>query len=390
MTPPRTSATSAAAAGAAALAGVLASAAAPTPVPISAERGLLSAGALVWRLRHGILEVLLVHRPRYRDWSWPKGKVDPGEPMGAAAVREVFEETGETVVLGRPLPTVSYKVSAGLKKVLYWEARAVTPSVASPELMAAIASRPTAHPASTDEIDSTAWMSAADAARALTRSDDLVPLRALLDAYADGQLTARRLIIARHAKAVKRSAWSARGTGREHDRPLTPVGSAQSERLVNLVAPWAPTLVVTSPWERCLATVDPYVVASDAEVRLASELTEAGAAENPGRARQVLRDLVNAPLPRAVPNMERIRAGHPPVTATGDLHWPMAETTLVCTHRPVLPMVQEILAAHAIPEVLRALPFQDPYLKPGEVLILSLAPDAVGAVRVVAMERTRP
>ena len=59
-----------------------------------------AAGAVLWRERGGRLEVTLVHRPRYQDWSWPKGKVDPGECEPAAAVREVAEEVGVQVVLG--------------------------------------------------------------------------------------------------------------------------------------------------------------------------------------------------------------------------------------------------------------------------------------------------
>ncbi len=63
-----------------------------------------AAGAIVWRGTGRTLEVLLVHRPRYDDWSWPKGKLDPGESLPACAVREVAEETGHSIVLGLPLP----------------------------------------------------------------------------------------------------------------------------------------------------------------------------------------------------------------------------------------------------------------------------------------------
>ena len=66
-----------------------------------------AAGAVLWRERAGRMEVALVHRPRYRDWSGPKGKLDPGETTTAAAVREVEEETGTPVVLGVPLPAMS-------------------------------------------------------------------------------------------------------------------------------------------------------------------------------------------------------------------------------------------------------------------------------------------
>jgi 8-oxo-(d)GTP phosphatase len=71
----------------------------------------------------GALEVAVIHRPRYDDWSLPKGKVDPGETAPVAAVREVFEETGQRCVLGRRLDTVSYPIDVGIKKVYYWAAR---------------------------------------------------------------------------------------------------------------------------------------------------------------------------------------------------------------------------------------------------------------------------
>ncbi|HQV84172.1 MAG TPA: NUDIX domain-containing protein, partial [Ornithinibacter sp.] len=67
-----------------------------------------AAGTLPWRLRDGELEVALVHRPRYDDWSWAKGKLDPGEDWAVAAVRETVEETGLVVRLGPPLPEARY------------------------------------------------------------------------------------------------------------------------------------------------------------------------------------------------------------------------------------------------------------------------------------------
>ena len=93
-----------------------------------------SAGALVWRFADpgrvdvvgeavdpADIEVLMVHRPRYRDWSWPKGKAEPGEPIVVAAVREVEEETGIAVILGVPLATQRYRLGSGhTKEVHYW------------------------------------------------------------------------------------------------------------------------------------------------------------------------------------------------------------------------------------------------------------------------------
>src|SRR5699024_8625188 len=75
---------------------------------------VLAAGAIVWRVAGRRLEVLLIHRPRYDDWSWPKGKLDGAhEPLAMCAVREVQEETGVAVRLGAKLPTVKYKLGTG-------------------------------------------------------------------------------------------------------------------------------------------------------------------------------------------------------------------------------------------------------------------------------------
>ena len=71
-----------------------------------------AAGTLPWRVRDGHLEVALIHRPRYRDWSWPKGKLDPGEDWPVAAARETQEETGLRERLGNPLPEADYMVMA--------------------------------------------------------------------------------------------------------------------------------------------------------------------------------------------------------------------------------------------------------------------------------------
>ena len=69
---------------------------------------------------NGVPEVLLVHRPRYDDWSFPKGKAHEGESDEDCALREVGEETGLECVLGESLPTVSYELKGRPKRVRYW------------------------------------------------------------------------------------------------------------------------------------------------------------------------------------------------------------------------------------------------------------------------------
>jgi len=141
---------------------------------------VLAAGALVWRVRAGVLQVALVHRPRYKDWSWPKGKVEPGETLVGTAVREVAEETGMDVVLGRPLPGLAYVVAGRPKQVHYWAAQV------GGRHDVALAARATTPHVRGAEIDDVRWFDAASATRRLTRSSDRQPLVALVRAHRGG------------------------------------------------------------------------------------------------------------------------------------------------------------------------------------------------------------
>jgi 8-oxo-dGTP pyrophosphatase MutT (NUDIX family) len=106
-----------------------------------------AAGAVVWRLASSEVEVLLVHRPRYDDWSFPKGKCDAGESFADAARREVAEETGYEVELGEALGDVRYRDLKDRPKVVrYWAA-----TVRSGQFTA------------NDEVDQIRWVSVAGA-----------------------------------------------------------------------------------------------------------------------------------------------------------------------------------------------------------------------------------
>ena len=121
-----------------------------------------AAGGVVWRRSPtGDAEVLLVHRPRYDDWSLPKGKLDPGETWEEAALREVREETGVIARLGSELPSVRYTDNRGRPKLVrYW----VMEPIEVPDF------------APNDEVDELAWLDARAAAERLTypRDRDLV------------------------------------------------------------------------------------------------------------------------------------------------------------------------------------------------------------------------
>ncbi len=93
----------------------------------SANDGVVrAAGCVLWRRSpvDGALELCLVHRPKYDDWSWPKGKLERGEDPLAGALREVAEETGYTAVPGAELGTIHYMAGGRPKQVRYWAAEA--------------------------------------------------------------------------------------------------------------------------------------------------------------------------------------------------------------------------------------------------------------------------
>ncbi|MFF4214359.1 NUDIX hydrolase [Streptomyces sp. NPDC001796] len=96
------------------------------------EETIRAAGCVLWRRSpvDGALEICLVHRPKYDDWSHPKGKLKRGEDPLTGALREVAEETGYTAVPGAPLPTARYPVGGRPKQVHYWAAEATEGSFA--------------------------------------------------------------------------------------------------------------------------------------------------------------------------------------------------------------------------------------------------------------------
>ena len=292
-----------------------------------------------------------MHRPRYNDWSWPKGKLEPGEPVPTAAVREVAEEIGSPVVLGVPLPGLRYRTPDGqAKHVHYWAARLVDPD------LPALAARAPVERAAAEEIDDVVWVSAPTARELLTRVDDRKPLAVLEDLWVRERLATRLVAVARHGQARRRSAHR----GDEQTRPLTATGHRQAAALVTVLASFGVARVVTSPWERCLRTVTPYADRAGILVQPAEGLTEAAYAADP----RVARALVDA-------------------------HLSDPDDVLVSTHRPVLPAVLAAISARTRRWTTGHVPAADPYLRPGELLLAHVRGEGAAA-RVVALEHHRP
>ena len=298
-----------------------------------------AAGAVCWQKgTDGELRVLVVHRPKYDDWSWPKGKLDADELDPVAAVREVAEETGLNVRLGITLPTARYRLSEVTDKaVAYWAAEV-------PDGELPPAPRP-------DEVDRAEWVSVEEADRRLTRRGDRQQLRALQEADADGTLGTWPLVVVRHAAARPRQTW----TKNDADRPLSVGGRVQAAKLADLMAAWQPMRVWSSPWKRCLDTVAPYQDETGVQVRTKNRLSEDGHRRNPRRVGAFVGSLLDAGRPVAV-----------------------------CTHRPVLGSILGTLAGNAATGMRGLIPARDPFLQPGEVLVAHVSRRSG---RVVAVER---
>ncbi len=267
----------------------------PTPPDV------VAAGAVVLRKD----SVLLVHRPRYDDWSFPKGKLDRGEPAPVAAVREVGEETGVRIRLASPLGAQRYPAGVGMKTVHYWHGRVVGDHRVDGYRV-------------NDEIDEVAWVPLSKARKRLSYTFD----KSTLDEALATEWRTHALVVLRHTKARPRKSW------REDDRlrPLLAEGKQHAKRLVPLLAAFGATRLVTSSSVRCVQTLAPYSESSGWPLEETDALSEEGA--TPVGLVDIVDDLLQS-----------------------------KECSLLCTHRPVLPTV------------LDALGVQTGKLAPGELVV---------------------
>jgi 8-oxo-dGTP pyrophosphatase MutT (NUDIX family)/phosphohistidine phosphatase SixA len=204
----------------------------------AADGEIRAAGAVLWRARAGGIETALVHRPRYDDWSFPKGKSEPGEHVLLTAVREVEEETGIRPALGRRLATQAYPVDGQPKRVEYWAAR---PLSAEPFIPG-------------NEVDALAWLPLPAARERLSYPRDV----ALLDSFTAGPADSAPVILLRHASAIAKKAWRRAAQSDDRARPLSDRGREQAWALAGLLSAFAPARVISSAARRCVDTVVPY------------------------------------------------------------------------------------------------------------------------------------
>jgi len=217
-----------------------------------------AAGGVVWRpaespTGEATVEVAIIHRPRYDDLSLPKGKLASGESDLEGAVREVLEETGFHVRVGRPLGETRYDKSTvdGVRpKVIRWWAMQAEEGAF----------------AATREVDALHWLSLADASAQLTRPTD----REVLERFARGVAPTRTVLLVRHGSAGNRSSWA----GDDGERPLDECGIAQADELVRRLSRFEVGRVVSADVRRCVDTVAPVGEALGLQVEIEPLLSE--------------------------------------------------------------------------------------------------------------------
>lgn len=214
-----------------------------------------AAGAVLWRAGPKGPEVALIHRPRYDDWTFPKGKCKSDEHLLRAAFREVEEETGIRPVLGRRLPATRYLKDGALKQVEYWAAT----GTGGP-------------PPGGPEVDQVEWLPVADAERRLSYERDLELLRALTD----HPVRTTPFLVMRHTSAGEKRDW----TDDDVLRPLDARGRADAADLADLLACYGPMRVLSSATARCVETMLPFAARLGLPVRAEQAFTVGAGGES--------------------------------------------------------------------------------------------------------------
>jgi 8-oxo-dGTP pyrophosphatase MutT (NUDIX family) len=237
----------------------------------ASQSAIMAAGGVLWRKAadSDALEVALIHRNRYDDWSLPKGKIEPGETAPVAAVREIDEETGYAAELGRWLTTLSYPVDHHNKKVTYWAARAVGGEFAP-----------------NDEVDQMIWLPVADAMKRVSYPLDRKVLRRFTKHPAD----TRTLLIVRHGTAGTKSRYK----GDDRKRPLDKKGRGQAESLVGQLLAFGATELYAAPRARCHQTLEPLAEELGVTIEDVPTLTEEAYADDRQAGRRSIKKIFEA------------------------------------------------------------------------------------------------
>lgn len=248
---------------------------------------ILAAGALVWRKsKEKKIEIAVIHRPKYNDWTIPKGKVELSESSIACAYREVIEETSIETEFGMYLGEVKYQSLDGPKQVSFWSAQVVKENTFTPN----------------SEVDEIKWVEAAKAAKFLSLDSD----REILSKFNKLKYESKPLVLLRHAKALSRDEWQ----GDDDDRPLDSLGQMQAKRLLSIYQAFNLEQIHTSDAIRCYDTVEPMAKALGLRLEVSNKLSESAFKKDKEDAFDYARDLIKSD-----------------------------KRALLCSHNPILPKV---------------------------------------------------
>lgn len=216
-----------------------------------------AAGAVLYRMEGSEPVVAVIHRPRYDDWSLPKGKADPGESLPVAAVREIEEETGFTAELEYRIGTSAYPLTeTARKEVTYWSALAADGRFAP-----------------NPEVDELRWLPLGRAEEAVSYPLD----RKILRRFRTAPRADRVLLLLRHAKAGSRSQWR----GEDEARPLEKAGRTQAELLAPMLRAFGAGRLHSAPRVRCEQTLAPLADELGASIRPEPDMTDEAYLEDP-------------------------------------------------------------------------------------------------------------
>ena len=254
---------------------------------MDAVKDIVAAGSVVWRRNaDDQIEVALIHRVKYQDWSFPKGKVEGEESLIACAFRETMEETGFDVRFGPIIGSISYSIGEVPKRVTYWSAKYLSQH-GNPN---------------PSEVDEVRWMTVKQAREFLTRKLDIE----ILEKFEEIDLDTKPLILLRHAKAIERHDWA----GEDTDRPLSSHGERQAKRLLSNLQPYAIEEMHSSSAVRCYETITPFARSMSIDFFFTDSLSE---------------DVFNKDKERPIKYIHRLLVNDYPV--------------LACSHNPILPEV---------------------------------------------------
>jgi len=259
------------------------------------SKTIIAAGAVVWRKNNSSeIEIAVIHRPKYDDWSLPKGKVDPGEAIIAGAHREVLEESNLDTQFGPYLGDVEYQTIEGAKRVHFWSAQVVT-----------------SHPFSVNsEVDKLEWHNLKSAKKVLTQESD----KDILGKFAKLDLDTKPFILLRHAKAVSRQEWQ----GDDDDRPLDSLGSYQADRLIPIYSAFKIDEIHSSDALRCYDTVTKLARKLEIKFEVSNKLGESAYKKDKEKAVDYCKDLIKLDM-----------------------------SILICSHNPILPKILSKLTKKA-------------------------------------------